>query len=262
MVLNRAHAGYISHTVKVHKDDYLATSLARAKMWELMVNHANAADIVVTPSEHFAKKLKRYGVKKPIRPLSNGVADDLLTKDVKVRELKEGEPLKIIWHSRISREKRFRGFLLALKDLDVPYELYAYGNGNDFLVAQAMILRWNLKAKLYGSMGRKEIFAKMGECHISALTSYNFDTQSVTLLEAEATGCPVFFCDPDMKEVVPDGSYVCAKEPSVEAMVKALQDLVKHPERVKKMSQVMIKHRKEILQSAKINELIDIYRSC
>ncbi|MBR0460820.1 glycosyltransferase [Candidatus Saccharibacteria bacterium] len=258
-ILNWAHAGYIPHTVKVHKDDYLATSVTRAKMWELMVNHANVADIVITPSKHFAKKLKHYGVKKPIRPLSNGVADDLLVKGAKVRELKEGEPLKIIWHSRISREKRFRGFLLALKDLDVPYELYAYGNGNDFLVAQAMILRWNLKAKLYGSMGRKEIFNKMSECHISALTSYNFDTQSMTLLEAEATGCPVFFCDPDMKEVVPKGSYVCAKEPSAKAMAEALRDLAGHPERVKEMSQVMLKHRKEILQSNKINELISIY---
>lgn len=262
MVLNKAHTGYIPHKIKVHKDDYLATSLTRAKMWELMVNHANMADIVVVPSKHFGKKLKHYGVKQPIRQLSNGVADNLLIKNVKVRELKEGEPLKIIWHSRISREKRFRGFLLALKDLDMPYELHAYGIGNDFLVAQAIILRWNLNAKLYGSAERKEIFAKMSECHISALTSYNFDTQSMTLLESEANGCPVFFCDPDMKEVVPTGSYVCTKEPSVEAMVKALRDLAKHPDRVKKMSQVMLKHRKEILQSAKIDELIEIYRSC
>ncbi|MDO4527213.1 MAG: glycosyltransferase [bacterium] len=259
-VLNCAHASYIPHTIKIHKDNYLATSFARAKMWELMVNHANVADVVVTPSKHFARKLKHYGINKPIRPLSNGVADELLVHDAQVRELHEGEPLKIIWHSRISREKRFRGFLLALKDLDVPYELYAYGNGNDFLVAQAMILSWGLNAKLYGSMGRKEIFAKMSECHISALTSYNFDTQSMTLLEAEATGCPVFFCDPDMKEVVPSGSYVCAKEPSVKAIAEALSDLAKHPERVAKMSEIMLKHRKEILQSAKINELLEIYK--
>ena len=42
-------------------------------------------------------------------------------------------------------------------------------------------------------------------------------------------------------------------------MAEALRDLVKHPERVEKMSKVMLEHRGEILQSVQIEKLLKIY---
>lgn len=258
-LLNGVHASFLPHSTKVSRDDKWATSMARVNMWEMMVNHANYADRVIVPSHHFAQKLKYYGMTSKTEVLSNGVADDLLILNAKIRKLKAGEPLKMIWNSRISREKRFRGFLQTLHNLNIPYELHVYGGGNDLNKAKKIAKKWNLNAHFYGTMARDKIFDKMAECHLGVLTSFNFDNQPMTLLEAEMTGLPVFFCDPDMKEVVPDGSFVCSKNPTIEAMAEALRDLVKHPERVEKMSKVMLEHRGEILQSVQIEKLLKIY---
>ena len=75
------------------------------------------------------------------------------------------------------------------------------------------------------------------------------------------TGLPVFFCDPDMKEIVPADGSICAKGPSAEDMAQALRALYDHPERIKKMSKVMLDHRKEVLQSTQIDKLIEVYES-
>lgn len=82
-LLNLFHSWYLPHSVKVKKDDYLATTIAGNKMWTLMVNHANFADLVIAPSAHFQKKLKHYGVKKQIQVLPNGVSDELFIPDLK-----------------------------------------------------------------------------------------------------------------------------------------------------------------------------------
>ena len=88
-----------------------------------------------------------------------------------------------------------------------------------------------------------------------------YDTFGMTLIEAEACGIPVFFCDPDMEEVVPKGGYVMASGPGSDEMAAALTNLIAHPERIKQMSEVMIKHRKEVLMSQKIKMLLKIFEN-
>ena len=77
----------------------------------------------------------------------------------------------------------------------------------------------------------------------------------MTLIEAEAYGVPVFFCDPDMKEIVPAGSFIMSKDPSPSAMATALNDLIKNPDQISQMSKVMLSHRDEILISKRIKLL-------
>ena len=81
----------------------------------------------------------------------------------------------------------------------------------------------------------------------------------MTLIEAEAYGVPVFFCDPDMKEVVPVGSYVMSKSPSPSDMATALNELLNHSEKIAEMSKVMLSHREEILVSRRIKILEKIF---
>ena len=95
--------------------------------------------------------------------------------------------------------------------------------------------------------------------HLSVTVSDGFDTQGLTLLEAEAAGLPVFFCDPDMKESVPRGGYVMSRSGSVADMAEALDALCKDAEKITKMSQVMLSKRAEILQSAQIPKLYKVY---
>lgn len=266
LTLNRLHRSYIPHEKLIPYDDDLAPTVARARMWTMMVSHANYADQVITPSKHFANKLKQYGVKKPITVVSNGVADEMVKKLGKseeklVRKMKPGDTLKIFWNSRISREKRIIPFLQAMALMKEPCELSACGDGNELNAAKNYAKRHKIKAKFYGRVPHEEMLDKMLDQHISATVSYGFDTQGLTLLEAEATGMPVFFCDPDMRESVPGGGYVISDGASPEQMADALDRLCRYPERIEKMSRVMLKNRESILQSTQIKKLIGVYEA-
>lgn len=256
--LNNTHRKYLSHNVRVKRDKFQAPTKARAKMWEMMVNHANQADVVTVPSNHFAKKLEHYGVVKPIVVVSNGVADSLVETDFATRELEDGAVLKMIWNSRLSREKRILPFLQAVAMLSRPYILYVYGDGNDAKRARKFAKKHGLKVKFYGECSRKKILARMREAHLGVMASYNFDTQGMTLLEAEATGLPVFFCDPEMMEIAPSESFVIAGGKEPEAMAIALENMP--AEKVAKMSQKMLKNRQEVLQSKQIKKLLAAYK--
>ena len=256
--LDLLHAQCLEHGVEVERDQFQAPTLTRARMWRLMVNHAESADIVVTPTRHFAEKLRHYGVTRPLRVVSNGVDEDLVTQEFQVRRLEEGAPLLMLWNSRVSHEKRIMPFLKAVAQLQRPYHLTVYGDGNDSKKAQRYARQQELAVEFRGRRPRTEIIRQMGSAQLAIMASYNFDTQGMTLLEAKATGLPVFFCDPNMREVVPEGSYVLAAGPEPAAMAAALEAL---PARqIEKMSRVMMAHRKEALQSTQIQKLLAVYR--
>ena len=256
--LDLLHAQCLEHGVEVERDQFQAPTLTRARMWRLMVNHAESADIVVTPTRHFAEKLRHYGVTRPLRVVSNGVDEDLVTQEFQVRRLEEGAPLLMLWNSRVSHEKRIMPFLKAVAQLQRPYHLTVYGDGNDLKKAQRYARQQELAVEFRGRRPRTEIIRQMGSAQLAIMASYNFDTQGMTLLEAKATGLPVFFCDPNMREVVPEGSYVLAAGPEPEAMAAALEALPAG--QVEKMSRVMMAHREEALQSAQIQKLLAVYQ--
>ncbi|MBQ3305819.1 glycosyltransferase [Candidatus Saccharibacteria bacterium] len=268
-VLNFLHSRYIPHETIVSRDNHLAPTIARAKMWTLMVNQANFADQVLVPSKHFEDKLKHYGVKKPVMVVSNGVSDELIARFDKIakergvselRSMKDGEPLKLIWNSRVSHEKRIMPFLKAIRKMSRPVKISIYGDGNALAAAKRYVELKGLsdRVKFYGAVEHDKILEKMLSQHMSVMTSYGFDTQGLTLLEAEATGLPVFFVDPDMREVVPRaGSVKAGKSPS--EMAKKLDWVSYHPESIAAMSREMLLCRGEIFQSTQIQKLISLY---
>lgn len=258
-VLNFAHGRCLPHTMKVKRDHYQAPTFTRAKMWSLVVNHAEHADVVVTPSNHFAQKIEHYGVTRPIMVVSNGISQELVDEKFAARKMQEGDVLKMIWNCRVSKEKRIMPLLRALKMLKRPYVLHVYGDGNTLKRAEQYAKKHNLKVKFYGETDRKKIVKRMAEAHLGVTVSYNFDVQPMTLLEAEATGLPVFFCDPCMMEIVPQGSFVIAGGPEAEAMAMALEDMP--AERVTEMSRIMLASRKNVLQKTQIKRLIEVYKT-
>ena len=259
--LNLFHSWALPHPIKVKKDNYLADTVAKAKMWTLMVNHANYADLVITPSEHFRQKLLHYGVKKQIKVFRNPFPDEKFPADPSAKELKPGEKLKIIWHSRISAEKRMMPFLRALSMVEGGYHLDVFGGGGDYFRAKRFIRRHKIDATVYGNASFSRVFKKIEQAHLDVLVSYNFDTFGMTLIEAEAAGVPVLFCDPDMKEVVPDGGYVMCGSKEPEAIAAAISGLISHPESINKMSKIMLKNRHNILASKMMPELISIFKN-
>ncbi len=268
------HGRYISHSEKIARSS-LAPNLARQKMWEIMVNHANYADKVITPSEHFRKKLVKMGVKKPSFVVSNGVDDSMITELEQrvrrmggslVRKFEEGDKLRIFWNSRLSKEKRIMQFMETLSLMHEPFHCTFVGDGNGLGSAERFARKHGLLEKgrrqevvFYGRVPHEEVLDKMINQHLSVTVSHGFDTQGLTLLEAEATGLPVFFCDPDMKEIVPEGGAVIAKSCSPEQMARALDLVARNPKEIEKMSKVMLAHRHKVFQSAQIKKLLAVY---
>lgn len=257
-LLNFFHGLYLPHKKTIKRDNYLATTVARAKMWTLMVNHASQADQVLSPSRHFAQKLQHYGVKKPISVVSNGVADNLMTKKLKTRVFAGGE-LKVIWNSRVSYEKRIMEFLEALKIVGLGVSLDVYGDGNALKKAQKYVKKHRLKVRFFGATKYQTILQKMTDYHLGVTVSYNFDTQGMTILEAQAMGLPVLIADPDLSEVAARGGFILAKDPSPQVMAEALKKILAQPELIEKMSKVMCKKRMDVAQSGQLKKLLVVY---
>ena len=258
-LLNWFHSWYLPHKTIVHRDDYYADTYAKAKMWTLMVNHANFADLVLTPSEHFKKKFLHYGVIKEIKVFPNGYPDEKFPPSPFIKQLKPGEELKMIWHSRVSAEKRIMPFLHALTGIRGKYRLDVYGGGGDLKRAKRFSNKHQLNVHFHGDTPFAEVQKAILDSHLDILVSYNYDTFGMTLIEAEAAGVPVFFCDPDMEEIVPTDSFIVSKNESPEEMAKSLNYIFKHPETIAEMSKIMLENRENILISHRIKTLEKIF---
>jgi hypothetical protein len=64
-----------------------------------------------------------------------------------------------------------------------------------------------------------------------------------------------------MKEIVPEGGYVLAKNPSATAIAVAINDLISQPERIEQMSRVLLDHRDEVRVSKCVDTLEKIFES-
>ena len=265
-LLNWFHSWYLPHETKVHRDNYLANTIARAKMWTLMVNHANYADLIITPSEHFKKKLTHYGVKKPIIALHHGIKDALIETKISPRTIDENEPLRIIWHSRISGEKRPMVFLEAIKILHqdfkkTNYRVDVYGDGLDFKRAQKYAKKHHLNVIFYGAKPFNEIWQEIIKAHLDILVSYDSDTFGMTLIEAAAAGTPSLFVDKDMCEILPKDSYLMADGPAPDQIASALASYLEHPEKYVAMTKLLREYREKLKISHKIDQLEQLFTS-
>ena len=247
----------------------LAPTIARREMWQMMTRQANLADQVITPSAHFAKKLQLFGVTRPISVISNGIADQEMTNFTpKIRIYQNNEPLRILWFSRLSKEKRILPFLESLRiaqklEPNFRFIFTIIGDGNQMSKVRKFCRKHFDEAsiKILGTIPHQEILQKYTEDqHLSIINSYQFDTQGLTILEAAACNLPVIYADPDMTEIVPNHGGLCAKSPTPHAMAELLLKIYHQPEIIQKLSQNLAASEKTYLQSHQIEKLLGLYR--
>ena len=247
----------------------LAPTIARREMWQMMVRQANLADQVITPSAHFTKKLQLFGVTRPISVISNGISDQEMTNFTpQVRSYQRSEPLRILWFSRLSKEKRILPFLESLRiaqELEPNFRFIftIIGDGNQISKVRKFCRKHFDEAsiKILGTIPHQEILQKYTEDqHLSIINSYQFDTQGLTILEAAACNLPVIYADPDMTEIVPNHGGLCAKSPAPRDMAELLLEIYHQPEIIQKLSQNLAASEKTYLQSHQIEKLLDLYR--
>ena len=247
----------------------LAPTIARREMWQMMVRQANLADQVITPSAHFAKKLQLFGVTRPISVISNGINDqEIANFTPQIRTYEDHEPLRILWFSRLSKEKRILPFLESLRiaqELEPNFRFIftIIGDGNQMSKVQKFCKKHFDEAsiKILGTIPHQEILQKYTkDQHLSIINSYQFDTQGLTILEAAACNLPVIYADPDMSEIVPNHGGLCAKSPNPCAMAELLLEIYHQPEIIQKLSQNLATSEKTYLQSHQIEKLLKLYR--
>ena len=247
----------------------LAPTIARREMWQMMTRQANLADQVITPSAHFAKKLQLFGVTRPISVISNGISDQEITNFTpRIRTYQDHEPLRILWFSRLSKEKRILPFLESLRIAqklkpDFRFIFTIIGDGNQMSKVQKFCKKHFDEAsiKILGTIPHQEILQKYTkDQHLSIINSYQFDTQGLTILEAAACNLPVIYADPDMSEIVPNHGGLCAKSPAPRAMAELLLEIYHQPELIQKLSQNLAASEKTYLQSHQIEKLLKLYR--
>ena len=247
----------------------LAPTIARREMWQMMTRQANLADQVITPSAHFAKKLQLFGVTRPISVISNGIADqEIANFTPRIRTYQDHEPLRILWFSRLSKEKRILPFLESLRiaqELEPNFRFIftIIGDGNQMSKVRKFCRKHFDEAsiKILGTIPHQKILQKYTEDqHLSIINSYQFDTQGLTILEAAACNLPVIYADPDMTEIVPNHGGLCAKSPAPRDMAELLLEIYHQPEIIQKLSQNLAASEKTYLQSHQIKKLLKLYR--
>ncbi|MEV0250955.1 cytochrome P450 [Nocardia sp. NPDC050712] len=261
LLLRAVHARFVPHRAGLPRLD---ESRARRHAWHTMVGQAAAADRVIVPSEHFAALLRAHGLARPITVLSNGIEDELLDR-ARAASGTAGEPpartFRVLWCARLSPEKRLLEAIDAVRRT-ASCTLDVYGTGELRAHAQAAIEAGGLgdRVRLHGGVTQAECLAAMADHDVLLFPSSGFDTQGMALLEAVAMGLPVVYCDPDLRETVPEGGGVCTADPTVSAIAATLAELAEDPAKLTPMRKVLAAHADSARQSRLTTRLTALYQ--
>lgn len=240
-----------------------ARSRTARRMWRLMVSQANHADHVIVPSGHFAAKLRSQGVETPLTVLSNGLEESVLDQvaDPAPRELRTGEPLRVLWCGRLSPEKRPQVFVDAIRRVPAV-EAEMFGDG----ISRGAVTRASAdisasRFRVHGAVPQSRVLAGMRDAHVLVSTSLDFDNQPMVILEGIAAGLPVIVTDPDLAEMLPPDGGIVTETPDAAGLAAALDALRRDPDRLTRMSEAAIGHRDRVSQTSHRDALLDVYRS-
>ena len=152
-------------------------------------------------------------------------------------------------------------FLKAISQIKGKYRLDIYGSGGEFWRAKHFAKSHRLNVFFHGNTSFNKVYHEILKNHLDVLVSFNSDTFGMTLIEAESLGVPTLIADPDLKEVVPSGGYILSDNPSPEAIANSLEDLLRHPEKIEKMSRLLLGHRDAVRISHRIDKLEKIFQN-
>ncbi|MDF0530800.1 glycosyltransferase [Tsukamurella sp. 8F] len=237
-------------------------SRSAAVSWHSMAAQAHAADHVVAPTEHFARRLRAHGVTRPLTVVSNGVDDALVDAARAASESPPGIGLRAVYLGRLSAEKRVREAVDAVTRVPgVTLDLYGDGDLQPALERLAAERGRADDVRCHGRVPHLDALCALAAADIALVNSFDFDTQCVVLLEATAVGTPVVYCDPDLAESLAPGGGVCTADSSTGALAHELRRLAADRRAVTAMSDAQRAAWDAPRQSRVTERLLDVYRS-
>ncbi|MEU8898235.1 glycosyltransferase [Nocardia sp. NPDC048505] len=227
--------------------------------WRPLIAQAQAADRVIVPTRHFARRLAVRGVDRPIHVVSNGIDDALLDRirGAAAPQRPAGPPLRALWCGRLSPEKRPLE-AIAVAGLVENCVLDVYGSGPLAGRVAAAAAELGERVRVRGEVSQAGCLSAMREHDLLLLTS-DCDTQGMVLLEALAMGLPIVYCDPELSETVPAAGGVRAADSSVPAFAAVLRDLARDRSRLAAMREALAAHADEPRQSRHSARILAVY---
>lgn len=238
---------------------------------------ASGAAAVVAPSTHFAARLEAAGVPvtavvptgvhdddvRGLRAAGHGAgrhdrADDLPDQRAPRHP---GDPVRIVWLSRFSAEKRPLELLDALAATDPRVEADLYGTGVLFERARRTVHALGLtdRVRLHGAVGHAEALRAIAAADLLVQTSQGFETQGMTVYEALALGVPVVVRDPDIARELGDAAWVRHAPGRSAASLAGALDAAARAVGSDAAPRVPAAVSEGLLQSAQTRRLLDVY---
>ncbi|MFM6980252.1 MAG: glycosyltransferase family 4 protein [Micrococcales bacterium] len=239
---------------------YQSSGLPNGKVttnpWVYLRSITSNAQVILSPSQHFANLAMKNGVAEVIDVLPNGVDDKFVNLDLDLPPKPKHEPgsaVTFIWSGRINPEKRIMVFLQAAKlaNLNASYKIY--GSGTQLEEAERFVEQHKLddQVKFMGRLTHNDMLLEMRNADVLVQTSVGFETQGMTVYEAGVMGTPSVICDHNIAGDIPEDSYWLVKDESVEALADAIKIAAQDVEQNRSKH---IDLRRSMLQS-KITEL-------
>ncbi|HLT61665.1 MAG TPA: glycosyltransferase family 4 protein [Microlunatus sp.] len=167
----------------------------RAMTWRT----ARRSSIVISPSRHQADRLREAGIDRVLE-LPNTLADPPEPTDPPLPY----RPIKIIWLGRCAPEKRLVPFLraatAAIARLGPGRLRITVGGAGEQLAAARRIAADCPDVTFLGARPHREVPTLLRDHHLLALSSYGFDNQPMSIVEAVLAGRGVLYCDPRLTE--------------------------------------------------------------
>lgn len=234
----------------------LADRPADSALRNMTLGVARRADQVVSPSAHQAERLRSAGLDRvavvPNTVMPSGYGAHALEQI--------SGPLRVIWVGRCEPEKRILPFVRALAAAQLllgPGRLHGVVAGDGSQLAEARQVAAGAEIDFLGRQEHHRIPRLLADAHLVVLTSYGFDNQPMTIVEAVTAGRGVLYCDPALGEGL---SGPGIRVPAAEAeLAAALVDLVEHPDRVLAASRATERARAEFAPQTHARRMLDLY---
>ncbi|MES2971259.1 MAG: glycosyltransferase family 4 protein [Patescibacteria group bacterium] len=183
-------------------------------------HHAKA---IIVPSLHFMEELKQYYPEGNYAVVPNAIDLTTITPRFEDPTL----PVRILWIGRVSAEKRPLVFMEVIKRLsqstDRAFLVDIIGNGPELTAVKAFARRHNLdNVRIHGGLPYDKVKLFWELTDVFVLTSHNFDTQAIVLVEAAASGAMAVLSDKNLASLIAPQGHVLANGPDPASVAEAL----------------------------------------
>jgi len=254
-----------------HYIPWLPAAALRGLARRFSRGQCNALDAVIVPSSAMRKRLRDYGVTRPLHVLPTGLPDSAFTPGdgagFRARQGIAPERPVVLFVGRVAHEKNI-GFLLealAVARRALPQMLFLItgeGPARADLERQAAQLGVNDNVRFLGYLDRKQELPSAYAAADAFVFASRTETQGLVLLEAMAQGCPVVGLSLMGTADILEAQRGCRIAPDDPAgFARVLLDLLNDPEACVRLGDAARAYAREWSDQALAGRLAELYRS-